>query len=97
MKIIVYPLLLLLSHAVSTTAQLLNEFSLDDMEMAFEVMRATENIDNVIADFEMGAANAQPVCSHPTGNCKLLEKDIVLDRNVFTHLSVLSLACYSRC
>jgi len=79
MKIIVYPLLLLLSHAVSTTAQLLNEFSLDDMEMAFEVMRATENIDNVIADFEMGAANAQPVCSHPTGNyvkCMTISKNI---------------------
>ena len=64
MKFSVFSLVAILSYAAPIAAQK------DKFMEAFEVLRATVNINDSIDSLKGGFSNVQPSCHDPTDNCE---------------------------
>jgi len=73
MKIIASTLILLLSNAALSNAQ-----KDENLAPSYELMRASESLDDAINNYLSQSGGVQPECMDPVENCKLKEEDSVL-------------------
>ena len=56
-----------------------------DMLQAFELMRASRNVDATISAFQAGSDDLQPLCVHSTDNCKSILDNLQLLKTTLKH------------